>query len=126
MCVWQSQAPAGMSKFTGIAGCEAFAKPVRARSNSPAAVAFESRLRRVSMELGDSQQLGCVAVQNRFTVGIAQARRRQNMLDRGAHPRKRIIGTEHDLARANLRRQMPQAFRGEYQRVEVKLLQVFA
>ena len=30
MCVWQSQACSGISKFTAVFGCEAFAKSARA------------------------------------------------------------------------------------------------
>src|ERR1700676_4971331 len=31
MCVWQSQAPTGTSKFTGVDGCDAVARAVRLR-----------------------------------------------------------------------------------------------
>src|SRR6266705_5212474 len=49
MWVWQSQAPAGTSKFTGVAGCEALAKPVRRCMVAPAAIAPIRTSRRVSM-----------------------------------------------------------------------------
>src|SRR5437773_547372 len=49
MWVWQSQAPAGTSKFTGVAGCEALAKPVRRCMAAPAAIAPIRTSRRVSM-----------------------------------------------------------------------------
>src|SRR5713101_1927300 len=49
MWVWQSQAPAGTSKFTGVAGCEALAKPVRTCMVAPAAIAPIRSSRRVSM-----------------------------------------------------------------------------
>ena len=42
MCVWQSQAPRGTAKLTGVAGCAAEAKTVltgRTRAAAPAAVA---------------------------------------------------------------------------------------
>src|SRR5258708_38122507 len=49
ICVWQSQAPAGTSKFTGVAGCEAFARTVRVRIMTPAAIAPIRTSRRVGM-----------------------------------------------------------------------------
>src|SRR5258707_10271544 len=49
MWVWQSQAPAGTSKFTGVTGCEALAKPVRTCMVAPAAIAPIRSSRRVSM-----------------------------------------------------------------------------
>src|SRR6266496_2929048 len=49
MWVWQSQAPAGTSKFTGVAGWEALAKPVRRCMVAPAAIAPSRTSRRVSM-----------------------------------------------------------------------------
>src|SRR6185295_9078294 len=46
MCVWQSHAAAGTSKFTGVAGCEALAKPKWVLVSVPAATAatMKSRL----------------------------------------------------------------------------------
>src|SRR5713226_1705418 len=49
MWVWQSQAPAGTSKFTGVAGWEALGKPVRMCIVAPAAIAPIRISRRVSM-----------------------------------------------------------------------------
>src|SRR2546426_2093720 len=49
MCVWQSQAPAGTSKFTGVAGWAALARLVRVRMMAPAATAPIRISRRVSM-----------------------------------------------------------------------------
>src|SRR6195256_4922695 len=49
MWVWQAQAPAGTSKFTGVAGCEALARPVRMCIVAPAAIAPIRSSRRVSM-----------------------------------------------------------------------------
>src|ERR1700730_10191627 len=50
MWVWQSQAPAGMSKFTGVDGCAAVAKTDRLRMvTSPAAMEASKIPRRVSM-----------------------------------------------------------------------------
>src|SRR5438309_267339 len=49
MWVWESQAPGGTSKFTGVAGCEALAKPVRMCIVAPAAIAPIRSSRRVSI-----------------------------------------------------------------------------
>src|SRR5437870_13715585 len=49
MCVWQSQAPAGTSKLTGVAGWDAFARHVRGCTRAPVASAPTRRARRVSM-----------------------------------------------------------------------------
>src|ERR1700687_5588743 len=45
MCVWQSQAPAGTSKFTGVDGCDAVARAVRLRMVAPAAIETSRILR---------------------------------------------------------------------------------
>src|SRR5438045_5293569 len=44
MCVWQSHAPAGTSKFTGVAGCEALASAKRGASAAAVAAMSSSRL----------------------------------------------------------------------------------
>ena len=49
MWVWQSQAPAGMSKFTGVAGCAALAEAVLLFMVTPAAMEASIILRRVSI-----------------------------------------------------------------------------
>src|SRR2546427_10697488 len=49
MWVWQSQAPAGTSKFTGVAAWDALARTVRVRIKTPAAIAQSRTSRRVSM-----------------------------------------------------------------------------
>src|SRR6202453_723500 len=49
MWVWQSQAPAGMSKFTGVAGCAAFARAVRWGMVTPAAMGARRIWRLVSI-----------------------------------------------------------------------------
>src|SRR6266581_1303996 len=63
MWVWQSQAPAGTSKFTCVAGWEALAKPVRRRIAAPAAIAPIRTSRRVSMEFSFG---GILSVARRF------------------------------------------------------------
>src|SRR5439155_21857931 len=49
MCVWQSQAPVGTSKFTGVAGWDALAWLLRGRKRTPMASAPTRMARRVSM-----------------------------------------------------------------------------
>ena len=49
ICVWQSQAPRGTSKLTGVAGCAALAKLAPARNSAPPAIDAAMNLRRVSM-----------------------------------------------------------------------------
>src|SRR5258706_1832911 len=49
MCVWQSHAPGGTSKLTGVAGWEALASPVRVRSMIPAAIVPSRTSRRVGI-----------------------------------------------------------------------------
>src|SRR5213596_370747 len=63
MWVWQSQAPAGTSKFTGVAGWEALAKPVRRCMAAPAAMAPIRTSRRVSMGFSFG---GILSVARRF------------------------------------------------------------
>src|SRR5437773_8408985 len=64
MWVWQSQAPAGTSKFTGVAGWEALAKPVRRCIVAPAAIAPIKTSRRVS--IGGVSFGGILSVARRF------------------------------------------------------------
>ena len=40
-------------------------------------------------------------------------------------PRDRVIGPEHELARADLRYEMPQAFGGKHHGIVVQLLEIF-
>jgi hypothetical protein len=49
MWVWQSQAPAGTSKFTGVDGCDAAARADLPGMVIPAAMEASRILRRVSM-----------------------------------------------------------------------------
>src|SRR6478752_3258326 len=49
MCVWQSHAPAGMAKLTGVAGCEGSANVDPARDRAPAAIAPNTTSRLVVM-----------------------------------------------------------------------------
>ena len=49
MWVWQSQASAGISKFTLVAGCDALAKTGVARIAAPVAMAPTTMVRRVGI-----------------------------------------------------------------------------
>src|SRR6478609_7892397 len=49
MCVWQSHAPAGMAKLTGVAGCEGSANVDPARDRALAAIAPNTTSRLVVM-----------------------------------------------------------------------------
>src|SRR5437868_5777750 len=49
ICVWQSHAPAGTAKLTGVAGCEGSAIADPARARVPAATAARSTSRLVVM-----------------------------------------------------------------------------
>jgi hypothetical protein len=50
MWVWQSHAPEGTSKFTAVAGCEAFANADPPRMATPIAMPPSNIARRVGME----------------------------------------------------------------------------
>src|ERR1700679_4117288 len=49
MWVWQSVAPGGISKFTGVEGCAALASAARFCTATPAAMEASRRSRRLSM-----------------------------------------------------------------------------
>src|SRR3954466_13348686 len=51
MCVWQSQAPGGIPKSTGVAGCEGAANADPARASAPAAITPSNTSRRVVMAI---------------------------------------------------------------------------
>src|SRR5262245_45069025 len=75
MCVWQSHAPTGTSKSTGVDGCDAFARAIRVRMVTPRAIAPSSTLRRVNIGfslLSDLKQplIACLAVHH-FLEGLA-------------------------------------------------------
>ena len=62
MCVWQSQAPAGTAKVTGVAGWDAVARLVRGRRMRPVASAPTRSVRRVSM--------GCLLCMTSVVVAV--------------------------------------------------------
>src|SRR5580765_6915598 len=77
MCVWQSQAPAGTSKFTGVPGWAALAKLVRMWVMAPAAMAPNNISRRVgigfSLSLFEGRRPGAGGVQAGWTDALAWA-----------------------------------------------------
>src|SRR4051794_37722747 len=64
---------------------------------------------------------GSIAAENSHLLFIAQGGCGHDRVHRVLLPRIRVVAAEHDLARANLGRQMAQGLRCEYQRVEVEL-----
>src|SRR3954453_11746979 len=66
-----------------------------------------------------------IAAENGGLLLVAERRGGEHVVDRVLFPRNRMIGAEHDLAGADLRRQMAQRFGGEYQRVEIELVEIF-
>jgi hypothetical protein len=74
----------------------------------------------------NAQQLAGGVAEDRGPLGVAQARRAENVLDGRTRPRIGIIGPHHDLTGAAFRHQMPQRLRGEDDRVEVEIPQILA
>src|SRR5579864_1816456 len=74
MCVWQSQAPAGTSKFTVADGCEALAKLVRVRMEIPAAIAPSRTSRRVSMDSSRVPPFSPLGIERRGAAREGDAR----------------------------------------------------
>src|SRR3982074_3107968 len=64
---------------------------------------------RVPLQL-DSQEPRRGIAQHGGALGIAQARRFEDVIDRRVGPGKRIVGPHNDLARSHLGRKMPQCF----------------
>src|ERR1700693_5275966 len=50
MCVWQSQAPAGTSNFTGVDGCDGLANAAGMRITAAAAIVPTNTSRRVNID----------------------------------------------------------------------------
>src|SRR5947207_15748178 len=73
----------------------------------------------------DVEQPRRVAAEDGGALRERKRRGGHHVVDRMLLPRNRMIGAEHDLARAYLRHQMPKRFFGEDQRVEIHLVEVF-
>src|SRR6476660_256460 len=71
-----------------------------------------------------SEQSYRVVAKDRGLLVIAQARRCEHVIDRVLLPGNRMVGAEHELARADLRQQVAQAFRREHHGVIVELLEI--
>ena len=66
-----------------------------------------------------------VAAEDRGLVLVAERRGGEHVVDRMLLPRDRMVGAEHDLARADLRDEMTKRFGREHQRVEIELIEIF-
>ena len=74
----------------------------------------------------DSQQLGCVAAEDGYALGVAQARRIEDMIDRArSSHRGGIIHSQKDLTGPGCRHPMPQTLAIEDDGVEIELLEIF-
>ena len=71
-----------------------------------------------------AEQFRGIAPEDRQLVLVGD-RRAHHVLDRMCLPRDRVVGAEHQLARADLADEVAQAFAGEHHRVEIKLVHVF-
>src|SRR5262249_48335997 len=67
----------------------------------------------------DAQQLGGGLAEDRAPLGVGEARRLQDVVDRLVLPRDRMVGADHEPVRADLGREMPQRLGGEHERVVV-------
>jgi hypothetical protein len=74
----------------------------------------------------DRQELFGGLAEHRDALGIAEAGRAENVVDRGPGPGERAVCPHDDLAGADLGGQMMQSLRREHQRVVVELPQVLA
>src|SRR6266851_778364 len=73
----------------------------------------------------DAQQLRRRIAQHAGALGTAQAGRREDVVDRGAGPRERIVGAHHDLPRSHHLGQVAQGLRRKHDRIVIELAQVF-
>src|SRR5262245_36686698 len=76
----------------------------------------------------DAEQLGRGAAEDGDFVVVAEARGREDVIDRHLVPRERVVGADHHLAHTALGDQVAHRFGGEHDRVEKELtiLQVLA
>jgi hypothetical protein len=72
------------------------------------------------------EQARRVEAEDRRLLLIAQRRGGEDVVHRMLLPRDRMVGAEHDLARAHLRHEVTQRLGGEYQGIEIELIEVFA
>src|SRR3984893_18703458 len=69
----------------------------------------------------DAEQLCCGAAEDGDLVVGAEARGREDMIDRHLVPRERVVGADDDLADAGFGDQVAQPLGGEHDRVEIEL-----
>src|SRR5262245_26019342 len=72
-----------------------------------------------------AEQTRGVAAEDRRLVLVAERRGGEDVVHRMLLPGDRMIGAEHDLARADLRHEMAQRLGREHQRVEMELVEIF-
>jgi hypothetical protein len=69
----------------------------------------------------DAEELRGGAAEDGDAVVVAQARDRQDVVDRHLVPRERVVGADHHLAHTALGDQVAHPFGGEHDRVEIEL-----
>src|SRR6266446_5754715 len=69
----------------------------------------------------DAEELGCSAAEDGDLVVVAQARGREDVIDRHLVPRERVVGADHHLADTGLGDQVAHRLGGEHNRVEIEL-----
>src|SRR5215831_17284887 len=67
-----------------------------------------------------------IAAQNGDLVFVAQRRSREYMIDRMLLPRNRMVAADDDLAGTDLRHQVAERFRREYECIEIELFEIVA
>src|SRR5262249_40028793 len=73
-----------------------------------------------------AEQACRIAAQNGDLVFVAQRRSREYMIDRMPLPRNRMVAADDDLARTDLRHQVAERFRREYECIEIELFEIVA
>src|SRR3984893_18301417 len=69
----------------------------------------------------DAEQLCCGAAEEGDFVVVAEARGREDVIDRHLVPRERVVGADDDLTDAGFGDQVAQPLGGEHDRVEIEL-----
>src|ERR1700730_15488286 len=72
----------------------------------------------------EPEQLSRVAAQDRDLLLVAERGRGEHVVDRMRLPGEGNVAADHDLARADLRREMAQSLGGEHEGIEIELIEV--
>ncbi len=72
-----------------------------------------------------AEQARCVAAEDRDLLLVAERRGGEDVVHRMLFPRDRMVGAEHDLARADLGHKVAQRLGREHQRIEIELVEIF-